>query len=194
LSSFVIASVILGQQMCSLVRIVAHCRGAVVIFPDHRAAGVPLLLSPLSSGMRHICCCLSLHPLYLANSKCSLVQIVVCPRGAVIVFLDCCAAGAPLLSSWIVAHRPRSCPVCTVFIVIRHRLSSIDVPSQQHMQMSSWLPSLPLLLSSSLVEDDRPPTLPPGGKGHATGGKYFHFRRQTSGVSRCVGADEGLIR
>jgi hypothetical protein len=182
LSSFVVASVILGQEMCSLIRIVARRRGAVVVFLDRCTAGAPLLSSPLLPGVCHICHRSSSRPSYLANSKCSLVRIVVCRWGAVVVFPDCRATGVPLLSSWIVARCPRSCPVCTVFIVIHRRLSYIYVPLQQHTQTSSRLPFLPLLPSSSLVKDDSPSTLPPGGKGHATGGKYLHFRRQTSGV------------
>jgi hypothetical protein len=194
LSLFVVTSVVLGQQMCSLVWIVARRQGAVVVFPDRSAARVPLLLSPLSSGVRHICCCLLLHLLYLANSECSLIQIVPFRQGDIIVFPDCCAAGAPLSSSQIVVCCPHSHPVCAIFIIIRFRLSSINMPLQQHMLTLSRLPLLPLLPLLSLVEDDGPSAPPPGGEGHATGGKYFHFRRQTSGGPRCVGANEGLIR
>jgi hypothetical protein len=43
LSSFVIASVKLGQQMCSLVWIVARRRGALVVFLNRCAAWAPLM-------------------------------------------------------------------------------------------------------------------------------------------------------
>jgi hypothetical protein len=144
--------------------------------------------------MCHICCCLSSRPSYLANSKCSLVQIVPCRQGAVVFFPDCHDAGASLSSSLIIAHCPRSRPVCAVFIVTHRRLLSINLPLQQHMLTLSRLPLFPLLPLSSLVKDDGPLAPPPGGEGHATGGKYFHFQRQTSRGPRCIGADEGLIR